>query len=86
MPLWDMTEPPEYPEPETFCDSCWWCDDIHDSRFGVVMYCHYHGEVYEDYEMCDDYDDAEVIARQKRNAQDDDKLWSQWRYYDEVLF
>ena len=58
MPIWDMREPPEYPEPQVFCDSCWYYDDIHDSRFGVVMYCHYHEELREDYEICDEYEDA----------------------------
>ena len=65
MPLVDMKEPPEQPEPQTFCDSCWWCDDIRDSRFGVVMYCHLHGGAYEDYEACDEYEDAERITMRR---------------------
>ena len=50
---------PEHQEPQKLCDSCWWCDGISgDSRFGVVMYCHYHEEAREDYEICDEYENA----------------------------
>lgn len=47
-------------EPLVSCDSCWWCDEITNSKFGVVMYCHYHEETYEDYEICDEYKTARV--------------------------
>ena len=48
----------EHQEPQTFCDSCWFYDDIRNSWFEEVMYCRYHGEAYEDYEICDEYEDA----------------------------
>ena len=65
MPLVDRMEPPEWPEPQIFCDSCWYCVDIQNSRFDMVMYCHYHEEPYEDYEICDDYVEAGVMERLK---------------------
>lgn len=67
MPIWDMTEPPEWPEPQNVCGSCWYYDEIENSRFEVVMYCHYHEEAYEDYEICDEYENAAVVERIKRN-------------------
>lgn len=66
MPIWDMREPPEYPEPQVFCGSCWYYDEIANSRFEVVMYCHCHEEAYEDYEACDWYENAARIATRGR--------------------
>ena len=52
----------EHQEPQVYCDSCWWCDAIcGDSRFGVVMYCHYHEEPRVNYHTCDDYENADAV-------------------------
>ena len=45
----------EQPEPQVYFDSCWWCDELQYNRSAAVLYCHYHEEVYEDYEICDKY-------------------------------
>lgn len=49
---------PEHQEPQKFCDSCWWCDELQYNRSAAVMYCHYHEEAHEDFEICDEYEDA----------------------------
>lgn len=56
-----MSEPTEYPEPETSCDSCWHYEDIRDSWFGEVMYCHYHKKPRVNYHTCDEYENADMV-------------------------